>query len=287
MTSPDRAERLRGIALMICGSAVFAAVDGLSKLLADSQSVGQIVWARYALALPVLFLTTRRGEWRGLFSTRRPGMQILRGAMPLTLSGSMVLAVRYLPLAEATVILFAAPFLIVALAGPILGERVRPASWIGVGLGFTAVLIVARPGFGSLSRYTVFPFAAALVYAVYQLMTRRLGAAGERPSTTLAWTLATGGLVATPIAAFTWYPVTARGWTLMIALGTVFGIAQALIIRAYAHAPAGVLAPFSYAQVVSAAIVGMIVFGAVPDLWTITGIALIIAAGVYVARGRM
>jgi drug/metabolite transporter (DMT)-like permease len=286
MNSHERAERWRGIALMILGAAMFAAVDGVSKLLAETQSVGQIVWARYTLALPVLILTTRPADWRTIFRTARPGLQIFRGVMPLTLSASMVMAVRYLPLAEATVILFAAPFLTVGLARPVLGEPVRTASWIGVVLGFTAVLIVARPGFSNLSQYALFPLTAALVFAVYQLVTRRLGAAGERPNTTLAWTLAMGGVVATPIAALTWYPVTARGWLLMVTLGTVFGLAQSLIIRAYAHAPAGVLAPFSYAQVVAAAILGMVVFGAIPDPWTFAGIALIVVAGVYVARSR-
>ena len=286
MNSHERAERWRGIALMIVGASMFAGVDGVSKLLAETQSVGQIVWARYALALPVLILTTRPADLRTLFRTTRPGWQMLRGVTPLGISGSMVMAVHYLPLAEATVILFAGPFLIVALSRPFLGEPVRPASWIGVALGFTAVLIVARPGFGSLSQYTIYPLIAAVVFAFYNLITRRLGAAGERPNTTLAWTLAMGGLVATPIAALTWYPVTARGWLLMATLGTIFGLAQSLIIRAFAHASAGLLAPFGYAQVVAATIVSIIVFGAVPDAWTFAGVALIIVAGVYVARSR-
>jgi drug/metabolite transporter (DMT)-like permease len=286
MTIHERTRRLRGIALMILGASVFAGVDAVSKLLAETQSVGQIVWARYALAIPVLLLTTRPSDWRSLFATARPGLQILRGATPLAISGSMVMAVRYLPLAEATVILFAAPFLIVALSEPLLGEPVRPASWIGVIVGFAAVLIVARPGFGSLSRYMLFPLAGAVVFALYQLITRRLGLAGERPNTTLAWTLAVGGLVATPIALLTWHPVSARGWLLMVALGTVFGLAQSLLVRAFTYAPANLLAPFSYCQVVAATVLGMIVFDAIPDAWTFAGIALIIAAGVYVMRTR-
>ena len=115
MIIDERARRLRGIALMILGASLFAGVDGVSKLLADTQSVGQIVWARYALALPVLILTTRPADWRTLFTTARPALQILRGVTPLAISGAMVVAVRYPPLAEATVILFAGPFLIVAL----------------------------------------------------------------------------------------------------------------------------------------------------------------------------
>jgi drug/metabolite transporter (DMT)-like permease len=286
MSSHERAERLRGIALMILGASMFAGVDGVSKLLAETQSVGQIVWARYVLALPVLILTTPPAHLRTLFRTARPGWQMLRGVTPLGISGTMVMAVHYLPLAEATVILFAGPFLIVALSGPFLGEPVRPASWIGVALGFIAVLIVARPGFGSLSQYTIFPLIAAIVFALYQLITRRLGAVGERPNTTLAWTLGMGGLVATPIAAFTWNPVTARSWLLMVTLGTVFGLGQSLIIRAFAHAPAGLLAPFGYAQIVAAIVVSVIVFDAVPDAWTFAGVALIIVAGVYVAGSR-
>src|SRR5258707_6722427 len=100
----ERTRRLRGIGLMILGASLFAGVDGVSKLLADTQSVGQIVWARYALALPVLILTTRPADWRTLFRTARPGLQVLRGITPLAISGSMVIGVRHLPLAEATVI---------------------------------------------------------------------------------------------------------------------------------------------------------------------------------------
>ncbi len=269
---------------MVLGASLFAGVDAISKILAETQSVGQIVWARYALALPVLFLTTFPADWPRLYVTRRPAMQVLRGVTPLGISGTMVMAVHYLPLAEATVVLFAAPFLIVALSQPFLGEPIKPASWIGVAVGFAAVLLVARPGFGSVSSYALFPLAAAVLFAAYQLFTRRLGAAGERPSTTLAWTLTMGSLVATPVALLTWQPAAPRAWLLMVALGTVFGIAQSLIIRAYAHAPAGLLAPFSYAQVVAAAVVGTIVFDAIPDTWTVVGIAMIVAAGVYVGR---
>ena len=258
----------------------------MSKALADTQSVGQIVWARYALALPVLILTTPRAHWRTLFKTTRPASQLSRGLMPLAVSGTMVLAVRYLPLAEATVILFSAPFLVVALSVPFLGERVHPASWVGVVVGFAAVLLVARPGFGEISKYTIFPLAAAVFFALFQLVTRRLAATGERAQTTLAWTLAVGTVAATPVALMTWAPVTPSAWLLMIALGVVFGLAQAFMVRAFAHAPAGVLAPFGYAQIIAATIFGMIVFGAIPDVWTLLGVAMIIAAGVYVARSQ-
>ena len=287
MAAPgDTPEKLRGIVYIVLSASMFGCVDGISKILAETQSVGQIVWARYALALVVLVVSTPRTLWPSLFRTARPGFQIGRGLMPLAVSSTMVLAVRYLPLAEATVLLFLSPFLIVALSAPLLGERVHPASWIGVVIGFAAVLVVARPGFGDVSPAIAFPLAAALFFALFQLVTRRLAATGELAQTTLAWTLATGAVVATPIALATWEPVSFDAWLLMIGLGIVFGLAQAFMVRAYVHAPAAVLAPFGYAQIIAAIIFGVVVLDAVPDGWTFLGVAMIIGAGVYVARSR-
>jgi drug/metabolite transporter (DMT)-like permease len=279
-------ERLIGIALVIVSASFFAGVDAFSKLLAETQSVGQVVWGRYAMAIPIMLAMTRPARLPTLLRTARPSLQILRGLTPLTISAMMVLAVRHLPLAEATVILYAAPFLVVALSGPLLGERVGLASWLGVVVGFAAVLIVARPGFGELSRFTIFPAIGALFYAVLQLVTRTIAAKGESPDTTLAWTLLTGAAVSTPIAILTWAPVDLRGWLLMLGLGTVFGLSQGLMIRAFAYAPAGLLAPLTYFQIVSATFLSVAVFGDVPDLWTLVGSLMIIVAGVYVARRR-
>jgi drug/metabolite transporter (DMT)-like permease len=278
------ANRALGIALLVAASCLLGCVDGIAKILAHTQSVGQIIWCRYALALPVVLVTTRPSAWRALFWTRRPRGQLLRGLAPLTISGGMTIGVRHLPLAETTVILFAGPILVVALSAPLLGEKVRPSSWIAVLVGFAAVVITARPGFSSLSHFALFPLAAAVFYAIFQLLTRRLAAAGEAPRTTLAWTLATGTLASTPLALLSWAPVDAHAWALMITLGIVFAVAQELVARAFAFAPAAVLTPFSYAQIAAAVVFGMAVFGDVPDWVTFVGIALIAGAGISVVR---
>ena len=283
----DRArERLVGIILVVLSASIFAGVDGLSKLLADTSSVAQIVWARYALALPILLATTQPSQLPTLFRTRQPGLQILRGLAPVMVSIAMVFGVRYLPLAEATVILFAAPFLVAALSVPLLGERVHASTWVAVVIGFAAVLIVARPGFSELSLFALFPLVGAIFYAALQLITRRIAATGERSETTLAWTLLTGIVVATPFALYFWQPLDIRGWALMFGLGGTFGLAQLMMIRGFAHAPAALLAPLSYAQIVAAAIFGVVVFHDVPDVWTLLGIVMIIISGVYVVRRR-
>ena len=194
----------------------------------------------------------------------------------------MVFAVKYLPLAEATVILFAGPFFVVALSGWLLGERVGGSSWIGVLIGFLSVLIVARPGFSALSLYTIFPAIGAVFYAAFQLLTRHLGIAGEAPSTTLAWTLVVGNLVGLPLAFSAWMPQTSETWLLCFCLGVVFGFAQLLLAKAFSLAPASVLTPFSYVQILSAIVFGLLVFHDIPDHWTLTGIAMIVGAGLYV-----
>ena len=275
-------DKLKGILLLIAAVTGFGVVDGLSKVMIETLSFGQVVLARYALALPVLLLATRPADWRGLFRTKLLTWQIIRGIIPVVIGGSMVFAVKYLPLAEATVILFAGPFFVVALSGWLLGERVGGSSWIGVLIGFLSVLIVARPGFSAVSLYTIFPAIGAVFYAAFQLLTRHLGIAGEAPTTTLAWTLVVGNLVGLPLAFSAWMPQTPETWFLCFCLGVVFGFAQLLLAKAFSLAPASVLTPFSYVQILSAIVFGLLVFHDIPDRWTLTGIAMIVGAGLYV-----
>lgn len=275
-------QRAHGILLLIAAVSCFGAVDGFSKMLVDTQSFGQIMLARYAPALTILLITTGPSSWKNLYSTRRPGLQILRGLTPVCVGGLMVFAVRYLPLAQATVILFAGPFIVVALSGWMLGEWVDRSSWIGVAIGFIAVLVVARPGLDALSSYTVFPALAAVFYALYQLFSRQLGAVGELPRTTVAWTLMVGSAVSLPLAVIDWRTPDPAGWLVLLCLGASFGWGQHLLTRAFSLAPANVLTPFSYFQILSATVFGAIAFHNIPDGWTLVGIALILAAGAYV-----
>jgi len=286
LSGAQLSQRSRAILLLIVAVSCFGAVDGFSKLLVDSQSFGQIMLARYAPALVALLAVSGPGSWRGMYSTHRPGLQVIRGLSPVCVGGLMVFAVRYLPLAEATVILFAGPFIVVALSQRMLGEQVDPASWIAVAIGFLAVLIVARPGIDALSKYTIFPAAAAVFYAILQLLSRRLGSMGELPRTTVAWTLLVGTLVSLPLAVMDWRSADLYHWVILLCLGVSFGCGQLFLTKAFSLAPANVLTPFSYVQIVSAAIFGWLVFHNVPDAWTISGMVLIVSAGVYVFRRR-
>jgi len=272
----------RGILCLIASVTLFGMVDGLSKLIVTKETFGQIMLSRYLLPLLVIIAFTKPHRRSALFSTHKLPLQIIRGLMPVMVGSLMVLAVTYLPLAEATVILFAGPFFVVALSGWFLGERVTADSWIGVAVGFAAVLLVARPGFTDVSIYAFLPAVAALFYAGLQLMSRRLGALGIDPNSTLTWTLLIGTLLSLPLAIYDWKPLTWDSALISLGLAVTFGLGQYFLAKAFALAPANALTPFSYFQILSAVVFGIVVFGEVPDALTGIGILMIIGAGAYV-----
>lgn len=262
---------------------LFGVMDGLAKLLGGEYSVTQVVWARYAFAVPVILAVARPAAWPGLLRCERPTLQAARGLLPLLASVTVVLGLGLMPLADATAISFASPLLVVALSAPLLGERVSPHSWIGVACGFLGVLVIARPGGGTLAWAALFPLATAFLFALYQALTR-LVSRDDDPVVTLAWTVAVGLVLTTPLLPWSWHPVAGSDWLLLGLSGVLFGAGQSLLIRAFATAPAAVLAPFTYVQIVAAVAFGVAAFGDVPDLWTTAGTALVILAGVYVLR---
>lgn len=273
-----------GIVLLSLGVTLFGIVDGVSKFLVEDLSFGQIILGRYAFALPVLLLAAPPREWKYLLRTGALGQQILRGLMPLIVGGLMLSALGFMPLAEATVILFAAPFIVLVLSGWLLGETVDGPVWIAVAVGFLAVLLVARPGLAGLSWYAILPAAAAFFYALLQLISRRLGSAGEPPIVSVAWTLLVGIAVSLPFAIYDWRSPSPAQWGLLLLLGLCMGGAQLLLAKAFAMAPANLLTPFTYVQILAAIIFGIAVFGDIPDLPTTVGILMIIGAGLYVFR---
>jgi drug/metabolite transporter (DMT)-like permease len=277
-----RSAALSGILLLIISVTFFGLVDGLSKLLVETQSLGQVVLARYVVPLAALLIVMGPAKWGGLLQSGHRGLQILRGLTPVVVGGAMVIGVKFMPLAEATTILFAAPFLVVAVSALFLGERVGLSAWIAVAAGFLGVLVVARPGFSELSYVAIFPAVAAVFYAVLQITSRQLATLGEDTITTLAWTLLVGTIVAIPLAIADWRPLNATAWLLALGVGATFGLGQYFLVKAFALAPANILAPFTYFQILAAVLFGMTVFNDFPDLWTWAGIAIITASGIYV-----
>jgi drug/metabolite transporter (DMT)-like permease len=273
---------LRGIALFVAATMLFSLSDTMAKYLTASLPAIEIAWVRYVVfvllaASPVV----RHGP--AAARVRRPRWQILRG---LGVVGSAVLFVASLsalPIAEATTVGFVSPLMIASLAVPVLGEKVGPGGWLAVLAGFLGVLIVIRPGTSGFHPAVLLVLASSCCWVMAMLITRRM-AATERPSAMLLWSAATGLTVLTVLLPLMFRPPDARSLALALLVGIVATGGQWLTILGYRNTPASVLAPLSYSQLIWSSVLGYLVFGAVPDRWTLIGAAVIVASGIYTVQ---
>ena len=280
---PGQAGRtLTAIAMMCTAVLCFVILDSVAKHLSASHPVAMIVWGRFAVHLLALSMLAPLLGGRRLVATRRPWLQIGRGGLLVVATGSIFLAVKYLPLTQVYAISFTSPLFVALLAGALLGERVGLLRWLAIGGGFVGVLVVIRPDL-EMHWAVVLPVVMALAWALYQIATRALAATDAAP-TTLFFTGLFGVAVLTPAAPLFWSDLSVFEWTLLGAAGLTALGGHLLLIRAYAMAPAAVLAPFVYVQIVWAAIIGWMVFGEVPDGATLAGGAMVIASGLVVLR---
>ncbi len=273
---------LRAIPLMLSACVGLAALDATGKYLSHFYSVAQITWARYAGHLVLALALAVRHHGRTFARTRRLPLQLARSALLLaaTLFGFSGLA--RVPLAEATAVSFLAPVFIVLLSRPLLGERVSAGRWIAVAAGFAGVLLVVRPGGAVFRPAILLTISMALLNALYQLLTRKL--AGEDAYTTLFYT-ALVGTVGMAIA-LPWTsgpPVRPEHMPLFAVLGLTGGGAHLLLIHAYNRAPAAMVTPFAYVQMIWAVLFGALLFGQMPDGVSSLGMAAIVASGVGLA----
>ena len=267
---------------MLCAVVLFITMDTAVKYLAQRYPVPMIVWARYAGAMLLIlpfFLATPRG--RTLLRARNPGRQWFRSALLFGSTSTFFFALALIPLADAVTLMFVTPLLVCALAGLVLGEKVGPRRWAGVLVGFIGVALVLRPGFGFAWAYLL-PLAAALFYAIYQVMTRAMSAT-ESTWTTFFYTALVGALLASLYLPFYGrLPDTVLDGALMLLAGACGGFGHLLVIFAFARSEASLVSQFSYTGLLWATLFGWIVFGALPDHWTYAGAAVIIGAGLYV-----
>lgn len=266
---------------MVFGVTTFAVMDALGKQLAEEMDVLQVIWGRYVFALPVLLVLAPPHTWPRLLRRSRPVLQVARALMPLAAGITIVLALRTMPLADATVISFVAPLLVTALSIPLLGEKVGWHRWGAVVVGFIGVVVIARPGAGAFQWAALLPLGTALSSALYQIGTKVLSATVHALST-LLYTMGVGFLLSTLALPFVWQAPTTEAWLLMAVSGLFNAIGHYAIIRAFAGAPASTLAPFIYTQIVCAAILGYLMFDEVPDAVTWLGTAIVVASGLYV-----
>lgn len=283
MEHPHRPSTLVGIALMLAAMAVLPFLDVVAKTLGNQgMPILQIVWARMAFgALLTLPSTLRHG---GLAAIRpdRPFYHTLRAILLMAATFLFFTALKYLPIADALAIFFVQPLILTAISPILLKERVGPRRWAAVAVGFLGTLIIIRPGFAELNPGTFFALGAGAALAVYFAMTRRIS--GQAPAmVTTFHTGLLGTLIITPMTLLIWEPPSSAQWGLLFLIGFIAALGHYLIVRAYDHAEASLLAPLAYTEMVMATLLGWWFFGDFPDGWTFLGTAILIACATYIS----
>lgn len=273
---------LRGGALMLAATLLFSLSDVMAKYITQSVPTVQLAAIRYTVFVVMAaspLLRNRRLSMR----SRRPALQLLRGVGVVSSALCFILSLAHLPIAEATAINFITPLLITALAMPVLGEVVRLQGWIAVLVGFLGMLVVVRPGAHGLQPAALLVLLSSLFWSVSMLVTRKL-AGIDRPGVTLLWTAATGFVILMAMLPFFLAPMTLRLAGLSVALGLIASTGQWLAVLAFRHARATALAPLGYVQLIWSSVLGLLVFGNVPDRWVVIGAVIIALSGLSIVH---
>jgi drug/metabolite transporter (DMT)-like permease len=271
-----------GIFFMCVACALFPVMNAMVKFLTGIYPYQEVVWARLAahlLLMSAMFLP-RRGL--ALLRTNAPWQQVICSLGLLGATFFFFSAAKYVGVTEAIAISFVSPLAVTFLAWPVLGERITPVRLASVVIGFIGVLIVIRPGTSVFQWASLSIVASAVSYAVYQIIIRRV-AAVDSPATTAFYSALGCTLVMSVFAPFGWKtPDNWRDVAMMLSLGFFGGFGHYCVARAFTYAPANLIAPLNYTQMIGSVIVGYLMFAEIPDVYTWLGSAVIIAAGLLV-----
>jgi drug/metabolite transporter (DMT)-like permease len=273
--------RLVGIGLVSSAYLLFTLLDGSAKWLVGAMPVIMVVWLRFVMhaiiAGAVLFPI--RGV--SLVRSRYLRWHLVRALMFVAMTGINFWALQYLQLTVTSSIFFTVPIIIALASALAFGERLDAGRWAAIGAGFAGVLLIVHPWSAQFHPAMLASLVNALLYAIFMLMTRRL-AAYETPETIQYLPAVGAAVLLTPFAIAGWeWPDTWLEWTVVCLLGVFGAVGHQLLALAHRYAPASVIAPFLYQQVIYMALFGYLVFGDVPPAAVWTGAPIVIASGLY------
>jgi drug/metabolite transporter (DMT)-like permease len=269
------------LAMALC----FTVLEATAKWLSRSYPVPMVVWARYAghvLLMLILFGPRMR---LALVRTSQPTSQMSRATLMLGSTVCNFGAVSFLPLAEVKAISFVSPLLVTVFAVWLLKETVTRSRWVAIFVGFGGTLFIARPGSAMLDPAILLALGAAFCYSLYQILTRRLSG-GDSPITSLFYTALVGFVFMSFMLPHVWKAPALADLPVFLMLGAAGMGGHFLLIKALEIERASALSPFGYSQLLWVGLAGFLVFGDVPDLHSVTGMAVIVASGLYVAWGH-
>jgi drug/metabolite transporter (DMT)-like permease len=282
--APARADRpFKGIALILLSTTFLGVSDVTAKYLSASLPSIEIAWLRFLVFALIMVPAMVPGSPLFAMRTSRVGLQLMRGAALLGSSLFFITGLRYLPIAEASATGFVAPLFVTALSIFFLSEKVGVRRWLATATGLLGVLIILRPGTGAFHAAAFFPIISALAWAVTLIMTRMMSGR-EHAITIMTYSSIAGVAILSVLVPFVWVAPSWQAVMFGILIGVASTAGQWIVVLAFRYADASVLAPFSYTQLVWVSTLGFLIFGEVPDAWTVVGAAFIVASGLYTAH---
>lgn len=302
-SGPD--DKLLGIAAAVAAIVALSMQDALIKSISGDYPLHQVILVRASVALVIIAAIVR---WEGgiaVLKSEQPALQVIRGLLIVAANTFFFLGLAALPLAEAVAIFFVAPVLITALAAPMLGEQIGAYRWSAVCIGFLGVLVIMRPGSEAFRPEALFPLAAALAYALTQMLTRKLGVRSK--ASALAFYIQATFVIISSLVGFgvgdgrfsgSGHPSVEfllRAWSwpdgpdfvLMVIIGMINAFGSYLISQAYRKGEAATVAPFEYCAVPLSVVWGWVLFEELPAGPAWLGMALIVGAGLFLFHREM
>lgn len=283
-TEQQQEHTVQGIVALILATLLFASQDAITKHLTATVPVAQLMFVRYFFfALFALIYASRRTRIRLALQSQWPKLQLLRG---LLIAGEMALfayCLQYLGIAEMHTIFACFPLIITVLSVPMLGEQVGWRRWLAVSLGFIGTVIIIQPGSGVFSPYAMIAVTCAFMFALYNLITRKVSRQDSFETSLLYFGLVGffGTLLVVP---FFWQTLSSTEMLWLLAISVISIFSHLLLIKSLELAPAVILQPFNYFILVWAMIIGFSFYGEVLETTTLAGAALVVGSGVYIAR---
>lgn len=274
---------MRGILFMVAATFLFAIMDVVSKLLAQSYPPVEVVAARYIVQAVLMLVILAPTQGMSMVRSHRPGLQIVRGALLCISSLMFVAALAVMPIAEAAAIGSSAPLMVVLLSIPLLRERVGTPSRVAVGVGFLGALIIIRPGAEIFTWAALLPLFSAICGATYQVLTRKVSGI-DGTITSLFYPAMVGTVLLGCVVPFVWVtPQSTLDALFMLCIGAAATGGHFLMIKSLTHAPASIASSITYTQLIFSMISGYVIFGQFPDGWSLVGMAVVVFAGLFIA----
>jgi drug/metabolite transporter (DMT)-like permease len=282
--APARADRpFKGIALILSSTVFLGVSDATAKYLSATLPSIEIAWLRFLVFAAIMVPAMVPGSPLFALKTNSISLQLMRGAALLGSSLFFISGLRYLPIAEASATGFVSPLFVTALSIIFLSEKVGVRRWLATAVGLLGVLIVLRPGSGAFHVAALFPIVSALAWAATLIMTRMMSGR-EHAITIMTYSSIAGVAILSVLVPFIWVTPSWQAIALGVLIGVFSTAGQWIVVLAFRYADASVLAPFSYTQLLWVSILGFMIFGELPDVWTIVGAVFIVGSGLYTAH---